>query len=463
VRRVVADTRQRQALEARIDRLENYDTLTGMANLAHVSRLVERLFAQARDGQGCAALVVLSLDRFHRIDECFGRPVADDALRNIAALLDAQPRVFEFVARTGPHEFLLVLSGLGDGQQADVVVRALLAAIAVPRNLGGCELRIGASAGVALYPADGVEFEGLLSKATAAMHEAKATSPGGLLFHSGDVVQHAHARRRLEIELQDAIALDGLSLCYQPQFDIRSGRVCGVEALARWVRADGDTISPSVFISLAEQAGLMPLLGAWALREGCKTAAEWLAGGAPTPTVSINVSPRQICEEFTSEIALALELSGLPGEHLELEITESVLLINTEMALRCMAQWKSLGVRIALDDFGTGYSNLAYLSKLPIDRLKIDGSLIRGISTGSRDTTIVRSVISLAVELGITVLAECVETEEQLRILDNLGCQQAQGYLLTPPTSAAKARRLMGERWGARAPLAARPVRRGSL
>jgi EAL domain-containing protein (putative c-di-GMP-specific phosphodiesterase class I)/CheY-like chemotaxis protein len=299
-------------------------------------------------------------------------------------------------------------------------------------------------------------------EATAAMHEAKATSPGGLQFHSGDVVQHAHARRRLEIELQDAIALDGLSLCYQPQFDIRSGQVCGVEALARWVRADGDTIPPSVFISLAEQAGLIRLLGAWALREGCKTAAEWLAGGAPTPTVSINVSPRQICEEFTREIALALELSGLPGEHLELEITESVLMINTEMALRCMVQWKSLGVRIALDDFGAGYSNLAYLSKLPIDRLKIDGSLIRGISTtGSRDTTIVRAVISLAVELGITVLAECVETEEQLRILDNLGCQQAQGYLLTPPTSAAEARWLMGERWGARAPRAAGWLRRG--
>jgi EAL domain-containing protein (putative c-di-GMP-specific phosphodiesterase class I) len=330
-------------------------------------------------------------------------------------------------------------------------VQALLAAIAAPCNLGGCELRIGASAGIALYPADGVEFEGLLSKATAAMYEAKAASPGGLQFHSGDVVQHACARRRLETELRDAIALDGLTLCYQPQFDIRSGRACGVEALARWVRADGGSVSPAVFISLAEQAGLIRMLGAWALREGCRTAAEWVAGEAPAPTVSINVSPRQICEQFTSEIALALELSGLPGEYLELEITESVLLINTEMALKCMAQWKRLGVRIAPDDFGAGYSNLSYLSKLPIDRLKIDGSLIRGMSTGSRDITIVRIVISLALELGITVLAECVETEEQLSILDKLGCQQAQGYLLTPPTSATEARRLMGEKWGARA------------
>jgi EAL domain-containing protein (putative c-di-GMP-specific phosphodiesterase class I) len=265
---------------------------------------------------------------------------------------------------------------------------------------------------------------------------------------------------RLESELRDAIEFEELTLSYQPQYDIRTGRVCGVEALARWNRAAGDSIAPSVFIALAERAGLIRLLGAWALRNGCKTAAQWLGAGVPTPTISINVSPRQICGQFTAEIARALELSGLPGERLELEITENVLLTNTDMALKCMAQWKRLGVRIALDDFGAGYSNLTYLSKLPIDRLKIDGSLIRGMTCGSRDATIVRTVISLAVDLGITVLAECVETEEQLAMLDELGCQQAQGYLFAPAASAAAARWLMGERWGARAAVPARKGRK---
>jgi EAL domain-containing protein (putative c-di-GMP-specific phosphodiesterase class I) len=273
---------------------------------------------------------------------------------------------------------------------------------------------------------------------------------GGLRFDSSAAVRKGDSHRWLESELRDAIECDGLSLNYQPQYDIRSGRVCGVEALARWIRAGGDSIEPSVFIARAERAGLIGLLGAWALRNGCKTAAQWLAARVPVPTIAINVSPRQICEQFTTEIAQALELSGLPGDRLELEITENVLLSNTDMALKCMAQWKRLGVHIALDDFGAGYSNLSYLSKLPIDRLKIDGSLIRGMIRGSRDTTIVRAVISLAVDLGITVLAECVETEEQFAMLDELGCQQAQGRLLTPPASAAQARALMGARWGAR-------------
>jgi EAL domain-containing protein (putative c-di-GMP-specific phosphodiesterase class I) len=269
-----------------------------------------------------------------------------------------------------------------------------------------------------------------------------------------------HRLVRLKAALRDAIELEELTLNYQPQYDILTGRVCGVEALARWNRAAGDSIAPAVFIALAERAGLIRLLGAWALRNGCKTAAQWLRIGIPTPTISINVSPRQICGQFTAEIARALELSGLPGERLELEITENVLLANTDMALKCMAQWKRLGVRVALDDFGAGYSNLTYLSKLPIDRLKIDGSLIRGMIRGSRDATIVRTVISLAVDLGITVLAECVETEEQFAMLDEFGCQQAQGYLFAPPASAAAARWLMSERWGARAAAPARKRRK---
>ncbi|MDP9082904.1 MAG: EAL domain-containing response regulator [Pseudomonadota bacterium] len=259
-----------------------------------------------------------------------------------------------------------------------------------------------------------------------------------------------NARPRLEIALRKALLRDELTLHYQPQFDVRSGRVCGVEALARWFPADHAAIAPSVFIPLAEETGLIGDLGIWALRAACSAAVQWGHIGPKSPAISVNVSPRQICEAFTPEIARALEDTGLPANQLELEITESVLLTDIDLTLRCLTQWKSLGVRIALDDFGTGYSSLGYLARLPLDRLKMDGSLIRSMTKRSRDTTVARSVISLGRELGFTVLAEGVETEEQLRKLDELGCDQVQGYLLALPAPASVARRWMGEKWGAR-------------
>ena len=450
VRRAVGNARHRQALEAKIDELSNYDALTGLPNLAQAKQEIGRSFERARRQEEVAALIVLNLDQFHRVDASFGRRVSDDMLCDIARMLTARPRSFHPAARIGPNEFLLVLPAIEDPLQASSEVKRVLADIALPRTIAESELRISASAGIAMYPADGVEFADLLSKATAAMHETKAISPGGLQFHSDDVVQRVYARRKLESGLRDAIQREELDLYYQPQYDIRSGRACGVEALARWFPKDGEIIAPSAFIPLAEQAGLIESLGAWALRTATKAAAAWRDDTSPAPVVCVNVSPLQICEGFTTDIAQALKMSGLPPDRLELEITESVLVTNIDLALKCLAQWKALGVRIALDDFGTGYSSLSYLARLPIDRLKIDGSLIRGMTTGSRDTIIVRAVISLCREFGFTTLAEGVETEVQLAMLDDLGCDQVQGYLLARPAPLAQARELMRTEWGAR-------------
>ena len=347
-----------------------------------------------------------------------------------------------------------MLPAVADAVQASSAVEELLANIAQPRKIAASELRISASAGIAMYPADGVEFDDLLCKATAAMHEAKATSPGGLQCHTDDVVQFGHARRGLETSLRDAIHREQLELYYQPQYDIRSGQACGVEALARWFPTGGVSIAPSTFIPLAEQAGLIEPLGAWALRTATMAAAEWLDDTSRPPLVCVNVSPLQICQGFTTDIAQALEASGLSPDRLELEITESVLVANIDLALKCLAQWKALGVRIALDDFGTGYSSLSYLTRLPIDRLKIDGSLIRGMTTDSRDTIIVRAVISLCRELGFTTLAEGVETEVQFAMLHDLGCEQVQGYLLARPAPLMEARELMPPVPDLRRPLA---------
>jgi diguanylate cyclase (GGDEF)-like protein len=451
VRRAVGNARHRQALESRIDELSNYDSITGLPNLTQAKQEIGRSFERARSRSEVAALVVLNLDQYHRVNGSFGRRASDDMLCDIARMLEAQSQGLDPVARIGPNEFLLVLPAIGDAARASSAVEQLLADIAQPREIAASELRISASAGIAMYPADGVEFDDLLCKATAAMHETKAASPGGLQCHTDDVVQRGHARRGLETGLRDAIHREELDLHYQPQYDIRSGQACGVEALARWFPADGVSIAPSTFIPLAEQAGLIKPLGAWALRTATIAAAEWLDETSRSPlVVCVNVSPLQICEGFTADIAQALEASGLPPDRLELEITESVLVTNIDLALKCLAQWKALGVRIALDDFGTGYSSLSYLTRLPIDRLKIDGSLIRGMTTDSRDTIIVRAVISLCREIGFTTLAEGVETDVQFAMLDDLGCEQVQGYLLARPAPLAEARELMRRRWGAR-------------
>jgi diguanylate cyclase (GGDEF)-like protein len=450
VRRAIADARQRQEFEARIEKLAHYDSLTGLPNLAQVAERMNHVIMRAREAHRMAGLVILDLDRFRFVDESFGRHIADEALKGIGELLKMESRARDTVARIGPDEFLLVLSDLEDSKHAGALVQSLLASIAATRTLAGRELRLSASAGIALYPNDGADFETLLHKATEAMHEAKATSLGGMQFHSGEVVRLAQQRRRLETGLRNAIQHNELTLHFQPQFEIRTGRVCGVEALTRWFRADGEVISPSVFIPLAEQSGSIGELGAWALRASCKTVMEWTEFGKRLPTVCVNVSTQQIGAEFTHVIAETLESTGLPPDRLELEITESVLLGNTDATLASLAQWKRLGVRIAVDDFGTGYSSLGYLSRLPVDRLKMDKSLIHGMTLQSKESAIVRAVISLGRELGFTVLAEGVETEEQLTMLDALGCQQVQGYLLAAPTCAAETRLLMESRWGAR-------------
>ena len=450
VRRAVDDTRRRRAIESRIEALAHYDLLTGLPNLAYMHRSMANSFEREREDEGLAGMAVLNLDYFRRFDERYGRQAAEQALREVGAALKENSRPFDCVARIGPNEFLVLLSTLDGIQRARTEIERLQACIAVPRMLDGREVRISATAGVALYPTDGGNFESLLCKATAAMHEAKTLARGGLRFHSRRP-RRAGTRHQLEVRLRSAIEHGELSLAYQPQFDIRSGAACGVEALARWTPPGGGIIVPSLFIPLAERSGLIDELGAWALRSACAVSAQWQKIGRESPPLSVNVSPRQIGEAFTAEIAAVLDSCGLPPDLLELEIAENGLAANPGLALRCLKQWRSLGVRIALDDFGTGRANLGYLSTLPIDRLKIDGSFIRAMTSGFRDSNIVRAALQLGRALGLTVLAEGVETEEQLAMLRDFGCEQAQGFLLTPPTSPARARTLMDRRWGARA------------
>lgn len=446
VRRAMSDAEVRKRerdFEARIHHLSHYDTLTDLPNLTHAADLTRQAIARTHANGRMVALATLNLDQFRRIEVGFGRTAGDEILKDVGLMLKSGLRTGDSVARVGSDEFLLVLADLNDATEAANRVQEVLDSIAQPRRVSGQELRITASAGVALFPGDGLDFETLLPHSGAALRLAKDNCRGTLRFHSGEVTRQAQERLRMETRLRNAIQHHELSLNFQPQFNIRSGQLCGIEALARWHPSGLPSVPPAVFIPIAERAGLISALGAWALEEACATARSWPGRDAELPIMGVNVSVQQISSDFTPTLARALASGRVAPERLELEITESVLISDTDLVLDCLAQWKRLGVRIAIDDFGAGYSSLSYLSRLPVDRLKLDASLIRNMTTVAKDAAIVRSVVSLGRELGFEVLAEGVETEEQLDMLRSIGCAQAQGFLLGRPGSAPEIRALL--------------------
>jgi EAL domain-containing protein (putative c-di-GMP-specific phosphodiesterase class I) len=264
----------------------------------------------------------------------------------------------------------------------------------------------------------------------------------------GSTRQLSDVSFQLELGLAEALRLNSLGVEYQPQFDLNSGRGCGVEALARWTRSTGESVAPSVFIPLAERAGMIHALGAWILQSACATASAWRNRGSRPTTLSVNVSALQIDEQFSTVIERALELSRFPANRLELEITESALIANPALTIEYLEEWKQLGVRIALDDFGTGYSSLSYLTRLPVDRLKLDRSLVHRMTLDRKSAAVMRSMVSLGAELDMEVIAEGVETEVQQQMLKDLGCPQVQGYLLGRPMPAEQAQAVLGRPWG---------------
>ena len=429
---------------------DDHDALTGLPTLTYLAGMFRNLMRRARRNHHAFALVSFNIDEFRSVCEAYGRDEGDKVVSSVASILRAETDPNAIVVRAGTSKFIVALTGLTDAKDAIKPVQGILDAIAQPRKVSGQDLRITSSAGISTFPNDGDDFETLLRNCNAAMHESKSKCPGALRSHSGNVALDAQRRLRLHTDLSRAIANNELTLYYQPQYEVHGGRACGVEALARWFPANGDAIEPRVFIPLAEQTGMIGALGAWVLQRACETAAGWHMAGEPPPTLCVNVSTGQIDEAMCAVIRRAVECTGIPAEQLELEITESSLMRNPDTVLECLKQWKKLGVRIAVDDFGTGYSSLAYLSKLPVDRLKLDKSLIQGLTTNTKDAAIVRSIIALGRDLGVSVIAEGVETEQQLQMLKDLGCQQVQGYLLARPRPPEDVQGLLLSRWGMR-------------
>ena len=410
-------------------RLAYFDAWTRQPTLIHTHDLIGCVTARTDVCRPALALVALNLDSVRIPD--LRLPAADGAdIRSEAA-------PYASMVRIAQDDFLWVLPHLSSASDAADVVQRVLESIARTRLAGPCTPPMGA---VDVVPV-------VAHSAIASLHHRRDLQPPRAVI---EVQPAIHEHSRLDGSLSEALQRHALRIQFQPQFELHTGRGCGVEALARWTLSTGQIIAPSVFIPFAERAGMIHALGAWVLKSACETAYEWCGRDAQRTTLSVNVSALQINEEFCAVIRDTLKNSGFPAKHLELEITESALIGHADRTIECLNQWKQLGVQIAVDDFGTGYSSLNYLSRLPVDRLKLDQSLIQRMTVDAKSATVTRSIISLGAELGIGVIAEGVETEQQLRMLEDLGCPQVQGYLLGRPMPPKQAQVVLRKAWGNR-------------
>jgi diguanylate cyclase (GGDEF)-like protein/PAS domain S-box-containing protein len=435
---VFADISQIKQSEAKLERLAHYDPLTDLPNRLLFNARLEHAIRHAERNGTLLALLFIDLDRFKTVNDGLGHPAGDRMLREVAQRLSHCVRAEDTVARLGGDEFVIVLEGLDNTTPATVLADKLLVTLTRPFGLDGQEVFIGASIGISTYPADGADATTLLKNADAAMYRSKEDGRNTYRFYDAEMTRSARERLVLETNLRQAIAQQEFVLHYQPQVDVASGEMVGVEALVRWDHPVSGLISPIRFIPLAEENGLILPMGEWVLFAACAQARAWHeTAGMPPLTMAVNLSPRQFRQEKLAEhVRAVLDATGLPPARLELEITESALMDNADQAVATLRALKDLGIQISMDDFGTGYSSLAQLKRFPIDKLKIDQSFMRGIPHDQSDMEIVATIIAMARNLHLKVLAEGVETEAQLAFLQIHGCDTYQGYHRSRPLPA---------------------------
>jgi diguanylate cyclase (GGDEF)-like protein len=374
------------------------------------------------------AVLVLGLDNFKSVNDTLGHGIGDKLLRGVAKRLSSSLREEDTVARLNSDEFAIVQPGSARPEDAVLLAKRLLEAIRDPFVLDGHSIVIGATIGIAMAPGDGDDSEKLLKNADMALSRAKNEARGTFSFFETGMDARAQSRRKIEIDLRDAIQNDVLRPHYQPFVDLSSGRITGLEALVRWPHPERGMISPAEFIPVAEETGLINALGGLMLRRACMDAARW----PDDVRVAVNLSPAQFrIGNLLSIVMEALKQSGLPAKRLELEITETLLLEKSSQVLATLHALRALGVRISMDDFGTGYSSLSYLRSFPFDKIKIDQSFVRGLAANRDAQAIIRSIVSLGKGLGVTITAEGVETEAELSCLRAEGCHEGQGFLFS--------------------------------
>jgi diguanylate cyclase (GGDEF)-like protein len=424
-------TREKQQADRRIRFLAHHDVLTGLANRAQLIEKLENGLAVLPLRGGCLAVHFLDVDRFKEVNDTLGHDGGDFLLRTIAERLRAIIRVDDFAARLGGDEFIVVQTGIDDKAQVEAFARRLTSALIAPIKFGGNEIVATVSVGISLAPIDGADPERLLKSADLALYKSKADGRNCFRFFAPEMDEAMQARTALEKTLRDAVLNERFVLHYQPLFEISNQGLIGFEALIRLPAEDGTLIPPLTFIPVAEDMRLIDQIGTWVLREACRTAASW-----PEPlTVAVNLSPAQFeSSNVNTIVESALRDAGLAPHRLELEITESLLLGNTDAILSQLQKLKKIGVAIVMDDFGTGYSSLSYLWRFPFDKIKIDRCFMQGVDTsGENAGTVVKTIIALGRELDMRITVEGVETAQQVAFLDGVNADQVQGYFFGRP------------------------------
>ncbi|ANH36318.1 EAL domain-containing protein (plasmid) [Ralstonia solanacearum] len=451
----LVDITQIREAQQRIRHLATHDTLTGLLNRCALEDRLEHALALARRNRSRVSVMFLDLDRFKNVNDTLGHQFGDQLLREVAARLQACAREADTVARLGGDEFVVMLESL-DGTGTRRVAERILAAIGAPFHIDGQELFLGVSIGIAVAPHDGDDPNTLLRKADAAMYLAKERGRNNFQTFTSDLDDRVSRRFRIESGLRRASDRNEFYANYQPRVDVRTGRIVGVEALIRWNSTDFGRLMPGQFIQDAEETGLIVEIDRWILRAACDQLARWRRIGLPDLRMSINLSGQAFSSgQLSGMVRGALTSSGLPGEAVELEMTEGILIRDDPSLHTLLTELRALGVSLALDDFGTGYSSLSYLHRFPIDTLKIDRSFVQDLPHVAERAAITRAIIMMAQAMGMKTVAEGVETAGQLEFLSEIGCDEYQGYLLTRPLEPAAMHDLVREherRYGAARP-----------
>jgi len=434
---IFSDLSGRDQFRERLHQLAYYDVLTGLPNRRLFMDRLEVALHQVRREDRSMTLVLLDLDRFKRINDTLGHHVGDEVLKAVSERLHKQLRESDILARLDGDGFALLLQGLTENEDAARLVHKLLVSLEQPLTAGGKEFHLSASAGLSVYPNDGATTEGLLKHADTALHRTMESGGNDLQFYTHAMGVSCREHLALEGELRHAIRHQGLKLAYQPQVSLADGSLVGVEALARWPHPQHGDVPPDRFIPVAEDAGLIWALGAWALETACHQGRAWMDNYNRPLRVAVNVSAYQLRDARLAEIvSQVLARTTLPPECLELELTESMLMEAVDETMLTLRKLTELGIKLSIDDFGTGYSSLSYLKRFSFHTLKIDRSFVNGIPGDSNDVAIIDAIIAMAHSLNLKVVAEGVETVEQLKFLQEAGCDEVQGYLFSRPVPA---------------------------
>ncbi|MGH8262236.1 MAG: EAL domain-containing protein, partial [Steroidobacteraceae bacterium] len=444
---VTARTQGLEAANKQLRHLATHDTLTGLPNRVLMDdRLSQAIVHADREGEAFAVLW-MDLDRFKLVNDSLGHRAGDELLKEVAQRLKGVVRSIDTVARLGGDEFVLIVSPDPQREVAPQVASRIIEAMQAPVRVAGVEIHTSPSIGAAFYPADGGTIETLLAHADAAMYFAKQRGRNNVQYFTPGMNTATQERVKLESDLHTALELKQFELHYQPKVNIKTGVVHGAEALLRWRHPERGLIPPGEFIPIAEDCGLIATIGAWVVREACKQARAWQEQGLPPLRVAVNLSPTQFRQgDIETIIRDALDQAGLEPRFLEVELTESAVMSDPEESISILEKLSEMGVLVSVDDFGTGYSSMSYLRRFPIDKLKVDRSFIHEVMSRPEDASIVQAIVSLAHSLKLKVVAEGVESMEQLDFLKKLGCDQYQGYHYSPALPASQFEELIRAR-----------------